>query len=379
MKFDKPATANPIDRRKRVGKATQRIEGPLKTTGTAKYAHEWHDVTPKPAYGYVVGAGIAKGKITSLEVGDAESAPGVLAVVTAANAGPLGKGGLFHVATLLGGPDIEHYHQAIALVVARTFEQARAAATKVRVRYERAEGRYDLAAEQAAAFKPERMTGGPPDTAVGDFATAFEAAPVKLDLTYHTPDQSHVMMEPFASIAAWRGDKLTLWTANQMIYWAKRDLAKILNMPEANLRVISPYIGGGFGGKLFVRADAVLAALGARAVRRPVKVAMQRPLMINNTVHRPATIQRIRLGAGKDGKLVAYAHGNWSGDLAGGRPEGGVRASRNVYAAPNRMTATRLAILDLPEGNAMRAPGDAPGSMAFEAAMDEMAEKLGMD
>lgn len=379
MKFEKPATANPIDRRKRVGKATQRVEGPLKTTGTAKYAHEWHDVTPKPAYGYVLGAGIAKGRITSLEIGEAESAPGVLAVVTAANAGPLGKGGPYHVATLFGGPVIEHYHQAIALVVARTFEEARAASRKIRVRYERADGKYDLAAELGAAVKPERMTGGPPDTAVGDFASAFAAAPVKLDVTYHTPDHSHAMMEPHASIAAWKGDKLTLWTANQMIYWTKRDLAKILNMPETNVRVISPYVGGGFGGKLFVRADAVLAALGARAVRRPVKVALQRPLMINNTVHRPATIQRIRLGAGKDGKMTAYAHESWSGDLPGGRPEAGVRASRQVYAAPHRMTATRLAKLDLPEANAMRAPGDAPGSMAFEAAMDEMAEKLGLD
>jgi len=378
MKFDTPATTNPIDRRKVVGKATRRIEGPLKTTGKATYAYEWHDIAPRPAYGYVLGSSIAKGSIVSMDVSAAESSPGVLAVVTAANAGPLGKGQL-NTAILLGGPDIQHYHQAIALVVARTFEQARNAAGKIRVRYKAVPGKYDLAAEKAAAVKPERMIGGPPDTAVGDFAGAFAAAPITLDVTYSTPDQAHAMMEPHASIAAWRGDKLTLWTANQMIYWTKRDLAKTLNIPEANVRVLSPYIGGGFGGKLFIRADALLAALGARAVQRPVKVALQRPLMINNTVHRPATIQRIRLGATPDGKITAYAHENWSGDLPGGKVEAGVRASRTVYAGANRMTATRLATLDLPEGNAMRAPGDAPGSMAFEAAMDEMAEKVGMD
>ena len=223
------------------------------------------------------------------------------------------------------------------------------------------------------------MTGGPPDTAVGDFAGAFAAAPVQLDATYTTPDQAHAMMEPHASIAAWNGDKLTLWTSNQMIDWSAADLAKTLGIPKENVRLISPYIGGGFGGKLFVRADALLAALGARAAARPVKVALPRPLMFNNTPHRPATIQRIRIGATRDGKITAIGHESWSGDLPGGKPEAAVRSTRLLYAGANRMTATRLAVLDLPEGNAMRAPGEAPGSMALEIAMDEMAEKLGLD
>jgi xanthine dehydrogenase YagR molybdenum-binding subunit len=143
--------------------------------------------------------------------------------------------------------------------------------------------------------------------------------------------------------------------------------------------VVSPYIGGGFGGKLFLRADVLLAALGARAAKRPVKVALTRPLMANNSTHRPATIQRVRLGAGKDGKITAFAHETWSGNLAGGSAELGILASRALYAGANRKTATRLATLDLPEGNAMRAPGDAPGSMAFEIAIDEMAHKLNLD
>jgi xanthine dehydrogenase YagR molybdenum-binding subunit len=142
---------------------------------------------------------------------------------------------------------------------------------------------------------------------------------------------------------------------------------------------VSPFIGGGFGGKLFLRADALLAALGARAARRPVKVALTRPLMFNNTTHRPATIQRIRIGATRDGKITAIGHEGWSGNLPNGRPETAVNQTRLLYAGANRMTTTRLAVLDLPEGNAMRAPGEAPGLMALEIAVDEMAEKLGLD
>ena len=378
MKFDTPATTNPIDQLKVVGRPTDRIDGPRKSTGTATYAYEWNDIGPKPAYGYVLGSAIAKGKIASMDLSAARAAPGVLAIVTADSAGRLGKGN-FNTAKLLGGPEIDHYHQAIAVVVAETFEQARAAAELIRVTYVRAEGRYDLASAKDAAIRPERITGGPPDTAAGDFTRAFAAAPVQIDATYTTPDQAHAMMEPHASIAAWNGDRLTLWTANQMIDWSVGDLAKTLGIPKANVRLVSPYIGGGFGGKLFIRADALLAALGARAAGRPVKVALTRPMMFNNTTHRPATIQRIRIGANPDGRITAIGHESWSGDLAGGKAEAVVRSTRLVYAGENRMTASRLAALDLPESNALRAPGDAPGSMAMEIAIDEIAEKLKLD
>ncbi|RWO98263.1 MAG: xanthine dehydrogenase family protein molybdopterin-binding subunit [Mesorhizobium sp.] len=375
MRFDTPATTNPIDQLKIVGKPTDRIDGPLKTTGTAPYAYEWNDVVLNQAYGYVVGSAIAKGRIASIDLTKARAAPGVLAIVTAENAGKLGKGD-WNTAKLLGGPDIQHYHQAIALVVAETFEQARAAAQLVRVDYIRAQGAFDLESAKGSAVVPD---GATPDTAVGDFASAFASAPVELDATYTTPDQGHAMMEPHASIAAWDGDKLTLWTSNQMIAWSTGDMAKTLGIPKENIRLISPFIGGGFGGKLFVRSDAVLAALGARAARRPVKVALARPFMFNNTTHRPATIQRIRIGATRDGKITAIGHESWSGDLPGGGPENAVQQTRLLYAGANRMTATRLAVLDLPEGNAMRAPGEAPGLMALEIAMDEMAEKLDID
>ncbi|WP_443970746.1 aldehyde oxidoreductase molybdenum-binding subunit PaoC [Sphingobium sp. CR28] len=378
MKFETPATENPIDRLIVVGKATSRIDGPLKTSGTAPYAYEQHHAGPNQAYGYIVGSAIAKGRIASMDTSLAEAAPGVLAVVTAANAGKLGKGD-FNTAHLLGGPDIQHYHQAIAIIVAGTFEQARAAASLVRVQYDRARGNFDLAKSLDGAGKPPAAFGTEPESRVGDFDTAFAEAPVTLDARYTTPDHNHAMMEPHASIASWEGDKLTLWTSNQMIAWSAGDMAKTLGIPRENVRLVSPYVGGGFGGKLFIRSDALLAALGARAAGRPVKVALPRPFIINNTTHRPATIQRIRLGATSDGKLTAIGHESWSGDLEGGGAETAVAQTRLLYAAPNRMTAMRLAVLDLPEGNAMRAPGEAPGLMALEIAIDEMAEKLGMD
>ncbi|EOC1426915.1 xanthine dehydrogenase family protein molybdopterin-binding subunit [Cronobacter dublinensis] len=375
MKFDKPATQNPIDQQNVVGRPRDRIDGPLKTSGQATYAYEWHDEAPNAAYGHVVGSAIAKGRITAMDTGAAEQAPGVLAVITAQNAGPLGKGDM-NAATLLGGPEIEHYHQAIAVVVAETFEQARAAAGLITVTYEETPGAYDLAKEKPSVTTPPDDT---PDKTVGDFGSAFNHAEVQFDATYTTPDQSHMAMEPHASMAAWEGDKLTLWTSSQMINWWRGDLAKTLNIPLENIRVRSPYIGGGFGSKLFLRSDAVLAALGARAVQRPVKVMLPRPFIPNNTTHRPATIQRVRLGARRDGRLTAIAHESWSGNLPGGPTETATNQTELLYAGANRHTGLRLAELDLPEGNSMRAPGEAPGMMVLEIAIDEMAEKLGMD
>ncbi|MBD0680896.1 aldehyde oxidoreductase molybdenum-binding subunit PaoC [Pseudomonas sp. PSB11] len=375
MKFDTPATTNPIDQGKFIGQPTPRIEGPLKTTGQAPYAYEHHDAVPNQAYGVVVGSAIAKGRIATMNLAPAESSPGVIAIVTAANAGKLGQG-KYNTARLLGGPEIQHYHQAVALVVAETFEQARAAAERLEITYTSTDGAFDLASSRGSAVEPKEQME---DTLHGDFETAFAAAPVQLDATYTTPDQAHAMMEPMASMAAWDGDRLTLWTSNQMIDWSVADLATTLGIPKKNVRLISPYIGGGFGGKLFIRADALLAALGARMAGRPVKVALARPLIFNNCTHRPATIQRLRIGAGSDGKISAMAHEGWSGDLPGGKVELAAQPSKLLYAGENRRVTMRLSTLDLPEGNAMRAPGETPGMMALEIAMDEMAEKLKLD
>ncbi|MCJ2143321.1 aldehyde oxidoreductase molybdenum-binding subunit PaoC [Methylobacterium sp. E-066] len=382
MKFDTPAGQNPIDQLKVVGKPTERIDGKYKTTGTAAYAYERHDVVPNQAYGYVLGAGISKGRVRAIHVEDAKRAPGVLAVVTTLETPRLERG-MMNTAYLFGGDTVQHYHQAIAVVVAETFEQARAAAFLVTVDYAAEAGKFDLAVEAKGAppvpSDSGEGSGGDGEERVGDFEGAFAQAPVTLDETYSTADESHAMMEPHATVAAWDGDKLTLWTSNQMIAWGHGSIAKILGIPKENVRIDSPYVGGGFGGKLFVRADAVLAALGAKAAGRPVKVALTRPLIANNTTHRPATIQRVRIGATKDGTITAIAHESTSGNLPDGDPETAVSQTKLLYAGANRLTAMKLAHLDLPEGNAMRAPGEAPGLMVLEVAMDEMAEKLGLD
>lgn len=209
MKFDTPATSNPIDQLKVIGKSTDRIDGPLKTTGTAHYAYERHDVVPNQAYGFIVGAGIAKGRIRSIDADAAKGAPGVLAVVTTLDVPKVGKAGM-NIASLFGGADVQHYHQAIAIVVAESFEQARAAAALVRPDYAPSQGkdagRFDLAreapnAKPVGAESGEGSGSGPIDR-VGQFEAAFTGSQVTLDATYTTPDESHAMMEPHATIAA---------------------------------------------------------------------------------------------------------------------------------------------------------------------------------
>lgn len=378
MEFNAPAGSNLFDKSKVVGKSTPRIDGPLKTSGQAPYAYERHDVVPNQAYGYIVGAAIAKGRISSMDAGDARAAPGVISVVLATETKPVGKG-MSNNAPLFGGSEIAHYHQAIACVVAETFEQARSAAALIRTSYERSAGKFDFPKLAPDAPLAKGEDGKPDRQTLGDFDSAFAAAEVKIDATYTTPDESHAMMEPHATIAAWDGDKLTLWTSNQMINWGKESMGKILGMDPKNIRLDSPYVGGGFGGKLFIRADAVVAALASKQAKRPVKIALQRPLMANNTTHRHATIQRLRIGADRDGRITALGHENWSGNINDKDGENGTLQTPVLYAGANRLTANYIATLDLPEGNAMRAPGEAVGHMALEVAMDELADKLGMD
>ena len=379
LMFDQPAGPNPIDHGKVVGVGHDRIDGPLKVSGRAPYAYEYHAEVPNAAYGYIVMSGIAKGKITALDTRDAEAAPGVLLVMTHLNAPKQGpRKGTF--SPQLSGPEINHYHQAVALVVAETFEQARDAGQLVRISYAGEAGRFDLAHERPKAYPPSAaQASGPPDSKAGDFDAGYAAAPVKLDVTYTTPDQSHMMMEPHATIARWDGDTLTVWNSNQMVAWAVRDLAGTLLIPKTNVRVVSAYVGGGFGAKLWIQADCVLAALGARKLGRPVKVVLARPQVMNNTAHRPATIQRLRFGADGEGRILAIGHESWNGGLQGGSVETATSQTKQLYAGKDRMTKLRFAEMDLPEGNAMRAPGEAVGLLALECAMDELAEKVGVD
>ncbi|SDI24704.1 aldehyde oxidoreductase molybdenum-binding subunit PaoC [Alloyangia pacifica] len=375
MQFNQPAGDNLFDNARLIGRPTPRIDGPLKVSGQAPYAYERHDAAEGQLVGYPVVSTIAQGRITGMDTSAAEAAPGVIGVVTTLEVGEMPTPSGMHTAPLFGGAEVWHYHQAIAVVVAESFEQARAAAALVKVDYDVTKGSFDL----EAVWQQKKDDNSEPVARVGDFETAYQAAEVTLDQEYRTPSHSHAMMEPHASIAEWQDGKLTVWTSNQMIEWGRQSLATTLEMDADDIRVDSPYIGGGFGAKLFLRADAVMAALAARKLQRAVKVMLPRPMVMNNTTHRASTIQRIRIGAQADGKITAIAHEAISHTLPGGSGEDAVDQTRKFYAGDNRLIVKHLAEMHLPEANAMRAPGEASGLMALEIAMDEMAEKLGMD
>jgi xanthine dehydrogenase YagR molybdenum-binding subunit len=360
-----------------VGAPIDRVDGAAKITGTARYAYEWpHDA---PLYGYAVQAAAASGTITALDTQAAERAPGVRLVLTYKNAPPQGTGDHRRFAGQLTGPEIMSWGQAIALVVADTFEEARAAAYLVRATYSRQPAELSMhdSAGQAVTPQDGELKA---DSAVGQFDTAFDSAPVKLDEVYSTPMQSHAAMEPHATIARWDGDMLTLETANQSPDLGRDSVANTLKMPKEKVRLIAKYIGGGFGGKGFVLGDAILAAIAARQTGRTVKVALARPQVFGVTTHRSATVQRVRLGAQTDGTLVAVGHDSLSANRDGQQKfETAAVQTRALYAGDNRLTRHRQVGLDIPLASSMRAPGEAVGLLALEGAMDELAEKLNID
>lgn len=374
MEFNTPATTSPVDRGRVVTKPLDRVDGPLKVSGRAPYAYEFHKEFPNAAYGFVLGASIPRGTISAIDTQAAEKAPGVLLVLTHHNVSKQNGDGE-HNAPQLQGPEIEQAEQAVAFIVAETFEQARHAAKLVEVKYDRGEGDFALA-DVKDTGEPVKSS---PDSKVGDFDKAFGAAPVTVDVTYTTPDQAHAMMEPHASVARWDGDRLVVYTANQMIHWAHDGIASTLGLSKDKVRVVSSYIGGGFGSKLFLYSDPILAAIAAKQLGRPVKVALTRPQIFNHTNHRPATIQHIRIGADRDGKITAMGHDTVSGNQEGGEVENAADQTKLLYAGENRLIRTRLSELHLPKGGAMRAPGEAVGLLALECAMDELAEKLDLD
>jgi xanthine dehydrogenase YagR molybdenum-binding subunit len=361
-----------------LGEPLDRVDGPLKVTGRATYAYEYRDAG-QPAYGYVVVSTIGKGRVTAIDTGAAENAPGVLLVLTHANAPKQGARSA-GAAPQLADDSVLFQGQPVALVVADSFEKARAAAYLIKPSYAAEPGSHDLEAGRASAAVPEARNGSPPDTNKGDVEAAFAAAPVKIDLTYTTPPQTHAMMEPHATIAQWDGDRLTLYTANQMLPRGVDTVSATLLIPKDQIRLVSRYIGGGFGAKLQVQPDAILAAMAARMLNRPVKLALTRQQVFTATTHRSDTIQRLRLAADHDGALQAVAHESWSDNTPGQDDfEAAAMATRNIYATPALLTAHRLATLDLPIAAAMRAPGEAVGLLALEAAMDELAVALDMD
>ena len=374
-----PIGPTPLDRPGGLlGRPLDRVDGPYKVTGRATYAYEYR-VSGPPAYGFVVVSSIGKGRITAIDTAAAERAPGVLLVLTHANAPKQGTRSA-ETAPQLADDSVLFQGQPVALVVAETFEQARAAAYLIKPSYAAEPGSHDLEASRASAAVPKPRHGSSPDTNKGDVEAAFAAAPVKVDVTYTTPPQAHAMMEPHATIAKWDGDRLTLYTANQMLPRGVDTISATLLMPKDKIRLISRYIGGGFGAKLQVQPDAILAAMAARMLNRPVKLALTRQQVFAATTHRSDTIQRLRLATDHDGALQAVAHESWSDNTPGQDDfEAAAMATRNIYATPALLTAHRLASLNLPISASMRAPGEAAGLLALECAMDELAVALGMD
>jgi xanthine dehydrogenase YagR molybdenum-binding subunit len=382
-----PAASPKLDAVAIVGQPLDRLDGPAKVTGQAKYAYE-HHTSPRAAYGFIVEAAIARGRILALDTTLAERAPGVRMVVTHLNAlkqaafgPPAAVNRNTRARPVLAGAEILYFGQPIALVVADSFEEARAGAALVLARYDREQAALALEDNLDEAYRPDRVGPGfAPDTAVGDFEGAFAAAPVKVDAIYDNAYQNHNPMEPHAALAQWNGDALTAYVSQQSLAAARTALAATLQIAPEKVHLISRYIGGGFGSKLPINTEIVLASLAARMLNRPVKVAQTRSQMFSNSGHRPAFRQRIRLGADRNGSLMAIAHEVW-GQTARFEEfaEQAATFTRSLYAAPNRLTRHRLVPLDLQHGETMRAPGEAPGLLVFESAMDELATALNID
>ena len=371
-----------------IGQPVDRVDGILKVTGRATYAYETAS-SRKPVYGFIRGAAIGKGRVAAVDTSDAEKAPRVLMVMTHKNApaqpefgSPRISGPVFARARpVLANDQVTYFDQPVALVVAETFEAARSAASLIRIDYKRDDGVFDVESHVEEAYRPETINAGmATDSALGNFEQAFADAPVTINTHYRTPFENHCPMEPHATLASWSGDELTLHTSTQTIANIRVGVAATLQMPVEKVRVISPYVGGGFGSKLIPHAEAILASLAAKNLQRPVKVALTRQQMFANAGHRPMMLQTVRLGADRQGKLSAIGHDVVSSTAR--REEFAEQTAvftRSLYAAPNRRTSHRLVRMDIHRGEWMRAPGEAPGMLAVECAMDELAVALDID
>jgi xanthine dehydrogenase YagR molybdenum-binding subunit len=369
-----------------IGQPIDRIDGPLKVSGRATYAAEYWNVG-QPLYGFIVGATIGKGRISAIDTTRAEQAPGVRLVMTHRNAPKQGKAdpsiasAYSRAYPTLDGAEIHHFGEPVALVVAATYEQARAAAKLVDVSYASEPGRYDFAARLNHAYAPKTVNAGlATDSAIGDFDGAFEGAEVTVDQTYTTPYQFAQPLEPHACLAVPNGEDLTIYASAQIVAEARTAIASTLQIDENRIHIVSAFVGGGFGSKLGIHSETILAALAARELQRPVKVVMTRQQIFQLLGLRAMTSQRVRLGATRDGRLVALGHDvtMHTSPLAE-YAEQTATSARPMYAAANRLTRHRLVELDLPRGEDVRAPGEAPGLLAFESAIDELATALNID
>jgi len=365
-------------REKIVGAPVERVDGLAKVTGRARYAVE-HPVA-EVAYAWPVQASIAVGRIVAVRTDDAVGMPGVLAIMTHLNA-PRVRPVEDPELALFQSDAVSYRGQFIAAAVADSVETARAAAEAVQVTYEQEDHDVVLTVDHPRLYKPPKVNPGfETDTESGDFDAAFAASAVRVDATYTTAATHNNPMEPHATTAVWDGDRLTLFDSNQGSTGVARTLAQLFGLDRSAVRVVTEHVGGGFGAKGTPRANVVLAAMAARVVQRPVRLALARQHQFAVVGYRTPTIQRVRLGADADGRLHAIAHDAVEqSSTVREFAEQTTVISRMMYAAEHRRTTHRLVRLDVPTPSWMRAPGEAPGSFALESAMDELAAACGLD
>jgi xanthine dehydrogenase YagR molybdenum-binding subunit len=361
-----------------IGAAIDRVEGRAKVTGEAKYAYEYRQ--DEVAYASIIQSTIAKGRVRSVDAGPALELPGVLAVLSHENAPRLHEVSDGELEVLQS--DLVSYRgQIVGVVVADSYETARQAERLVHTDYAPEPHDVLLRDDHPDLYKPDKVNPNyPADTAEGDFDAAFAAAEVTVDCTYRTPAEHNNPMEPHATLAVWGEDGITLYDSNQGVVNVKNTVAKAFGLELGQVRVISPHVGGGFGSKGTPRPHVIVAIMASQALRRPVKLAVTRQQMFAVTGYRTPTIQRMRLGADREGRLTAICHDaiiqtSTVREFA----EQAALPSRMMYAAPNRRTTHRMVRLDVPTPSWMRAPGETPGMYAVESAMDELAIACGLD
>jgi xanthine dehydrogenase YagR molybdenum-binding subunit len=371
-----------------IGKPIDRVDAFLKVTGAAKYAAEFNQ--PNMAYGFPVRATIGKGTIASFDTAAAQSSKGILKILTHENAPrlkALDQQAMQQTGGMLGEQlaaiqdnKVNYFGQYIALVIAETYEQARAAAELVKVSYDKETPAIDLKKELPNGKRPEKLMGDDAQLNDGKTAAILNAAPVKVEHTYTTPNENHHPMEPHATIAIWEGpEKLKIYDASQGVVGARGMMSYLFDLKPENVQVISPYVGGGFGCKGSQWGHIMLAIMAAKVVNRPVKIAITRQMMQTNVGRRAETQQTVALSTGQDGNLSAIRHhtdtyGNLSGFF---EPSG--KQTAVLYAAPVREITYQVTKLNIGTPTFMRAPGETPGTFALESAMDELAYELKMD
>lgn len=369
------------------GKPMDRVDGRLKVTGTAQFSAEYPQ--KNLAYAVLIGSKIARGSVKSIDTSAAEKAPGVLAILTHANAPKLNAmsatagGGAAEKRIPLSDSNIYHAGQYIGVVVADTFERATHAAELVRVTYAQQPPRIEMQRLRNQAVVPKgKVQQKPADTLRGNFEQGLAQAQVRVEETYTTPTEHHNPMEPHATTAVWESDRLTVYDATQNNFGTRKTLAAAFGIPEENVRVVCKFIGGAFGCKGSMWSHVPLAALAARYVRRPVKLVLTRPEMFTGVGHRAQTEQQVILAAKEDGKLTALAHKGISHtceEAVGEFVEPFTVATHMMYACPNVQISQRVVRLNKGQPTFMRAPGETPGTYALESALDELAYKLKLD